>query len=182
MARLILLHGLLAGLVVGGLNCGIVVAFRGHLMGGLGMAVGYLIMLVALSAVFVGVKRYRDVERGGVIRFWPAFGMGLGISAVAGIIYVVAWDIALALSGFDFMAEYTRLTLETMRRDGAEEAEIARTAAEMRAFAVQYQNPLIRWPLTFSELLPVGLLVSLVSAGLLRNPRFLPASQGTVPA
>ena len=47
---------------------------------------GYLVMLVALSLIFVGVKRYRDVECGGVIRFGRAFGLGLGIAAVAGVV------------------------------------------------------------------------------------------------
>jgi hypothetical protein len=45
----------------------------------------------------------------------------------------------------------------------------------MEAFKLQYANPMIRMPMTFAEIFPVGLLVSLVSAGLLRNPRFLPA-------
>jgi hypothetical protein len=38
-----------------------------------------------------------------------------------------------------------------------------------------YDNPLYRLPMTFAEIFPVGLLVTLVSAVLLRNPRFLPA-------
>ena len=52
------------------------------------MVFGYVTMLVALSAVFVAIKRYRDTELGGVIGFWPALGLGLGISVIAGIIYV----------------------------------------------------------------------------------------------
>ena len=54
---------------------------------------GYLVMLVALSMIFVGVKRYRDVECGGVIRFARAFGLGLGIAALAGLIYVAGWEL-----------------------------------------------------------------------------------------
>ena len=40
-------------------------------------------MIVALSVIFLGVKRYRDQELGGVIRFGTAFMLGLGIAAVA---------------------------------------------------------------------------------------------------
>ena len=47
----------------------------------------------------------------------------------------------------------------------------------MRAMAEAYRNPLFRLPMTFVEIFPVGLLIALVSAGLLRNPRFLPARQ-----
>jgi hypothetical protein len=47
--------------------------------------------------------------------------------------------------------------------------------AEMDAFRVQYANPLFRLPMTFAEIFPVGVLVSLISAAILRNPRVLPA-------
>ena len=40
-----------------------------------GIVIGYLTMLVALTAVFLGVKQYRDKFKGGVIRFLPAFGV-----------------------------------------------------------------------------------------------------------
>jgi hypothetical protein len=66
---------------------------------------GYLVMLVALTFIFVGVKRYRDVECGGVIRFAPAFAMGLGIAAAAGVAYVVVWEIYLAITDYAFMDE-----------------------------------------------------------------------------
>ena len=45
----------------------------------------------------------------------------------------------------------------------------------MDAFKIQYADPLFRLPMTFVEIFPVGVLVSLISAGLLRNRRFLPA-------
>jgi Protein of unknown function (DUF4199) len=136
---------------------------------------GYLVMLAALSLIFVGVKRYRDVECGGVIRFGRAFALGLGIAAVAGVIYVIGWEIFLAASGRDFIAEYSTSILDGMRADGATPAAIQAKGAEMREMAVMYRNPLFRMPMTFAEIFPVGLLVALVSAALLRNPRLLPA-------
>jgi hypothetical protein len=135
---------------------------------------GYLVMLVALSLIFVGVKRYRDVERGGVIGFGRAFGLGLGIAVVAGIIYVLGWELYLALSGRDFIADYSAGILKSMRAKGASPAALQAKAAEMRALAVQYRNPLFRLPMTFVEIFPGGVIVALVSAVLLRNPRLLP--------
>ena len=137
--------------------------------------VGYLVMLAALSLIFVGVKRYRDVECGGVIRFARAFGLGLGIAAVASVIYVVGREAYLAVSGRDFMAEYTASLLDGMRAEGASAAAIEAKAAEMRGFAETYRNPPLRMAITFVEIFPVGLLVALASAALLRNPRLLPA-------
>ena len=67
---------------------------------------GYLVMLVALTFIFVGVKRYRDVERGGVIKFGAAFAMGLAIAAAAGVAYVAVWEVYLAMTDYKFMDEY----------------------------------------------------------------------------
>ena len=173
MLKKILFYGLIAGLVAGGALSAIVIGFSesetSH-----SMVVGYLTMLVALTAVFVGIKRYRDVDRGGVIRFWPAFGMGVAMSAVASLLYVVAWEASVAISGIDFAASM----VAQMKVDGASTDERAKFVAEMEQFQVQYANPLFRLPMTFVELFPVGVLVSAVSAGLLRNRRFMAARRG----
>ncbi len=84
---------------------------------------GYLIMLLALSLIFVGVKRYRDQALGGVIKFVPAFLMGLGISAVAGFIYVIGWEITLALTDYAFIDTYANAAIEAERAKGASPAD-----------------------------------------------------------
>lgn len=139
---------------------------------------GYLVMLVALSLILVGVKRYRDVECGGVIRFGRAFGLGVAIAVVAGLIYALVWETYLQVSGYDFMADYTKSILDGMRAEGAAPAAIEAKAAEMNAMAESYKNPLFRIPLTFIEIFPVGFVVALISAALLRNPKMLPARKG----
>ena len=139
------------------------------------MWVTYLIMLMALSLIFVGVKRYRDVDCGGVIRFGGAFRLGLGMAAIAGLIYATGWEIFQAVSGYDFVSEYSASILDRMRAEGASAAAIEAQAAELRGFAESYRSPLFRVPMVFLEIFPVGLLVALVSAGLLRNPKMLPA-------
>lgn len=45
----------------------------------------------------------------------------------------------------------------------------------MQRFRTQYANPLFRMPMTFTEIFPVDVLVSRISAALLRKPGFLPA-------
>ena len=168
-----LIYGGIAGaIIVSVISAGLVFDLPDHLQS---EWFGYLVMLVGLSLIFVGVKRYRDVERGGVIRFLPAFGLGLGIAAVAGIIYVVGWELVLATSQQDFIADYTAGLLRSMQAEGASAAAIQAKAAEMQEMAEAYKNPLFRLPLTFVEIFPVGLVVALVSALILRNPRVLPA-------
>ncbi len=175
MLRTILTYGLIAGVVVG-----TPLFLMGTLMadnpptGAVGMAMGYLTMLIALSAVFVGVKKWRDNELGGVIRFWPAFGLGLAISVVASLIYVLVWEAVLAINGGNFIAEMSARMIEERRAAGASAADLAAFRAQMASMQALYANPFARLAITFSEVFPVGLLVSLLSAALLRNPRFLP--------
>ena len=137
---------------------------------------GYLIMILALSLIFVAVKRLRDREYGGIIGFGPALLAGLGISVVAGVIYVIGWEITLYLSHFAFIDSYGEAMMRQAQARGASAAELARVAAKVEAFRTQYANPLYRLPMTFIEIFPVGVLISLISAALLRNRRFLPAT------
>lgn len=136
---------------------------------------GYLIMLVALSFILMGVKRYRDVERGGVIDFGRALGVGIAIALVAALVYVIAWEGYLALTGYRFMDQYVAGIIKARQAAGVTGAALAREVAELDAMRKSYANPLFRLPMTFVEIAPVGLIVALASAALLRNPRFLPA-------
>ena len=177
MFRKILTYGLIAGLISGTPFFAAIIA-PGYKMGGmLSMVVGYLAMLIALSAIFIAIKRYRDVDRGGVVKFLPALGMGLGISLIAGILYTACWDATLALTHMDFAGGYARAIIADAQARGVTGAALAKVTAEAEAFKTQYANPLYRWPMTFIEIFPVGVLVSLISAALLRNRRFLPARQ-----
>ena len=178
MLRSILKYGLISGLVVGGFEIVTVVTFAGMPPLKYGMLIGYTTMLIALSAVFVGIKQHRDVDRGGVIGFWRGFGVGLGISFIAGIFYVAAWEIVQAMTHMDFAGDYARAIINDEKAKGASAQALAKLSADMETFRRQYADPLFRLPMTFVEIFPVGVLVSLVSAGLLRNSRFLPARRG----
>jgi hypothetical protein len=171
-------YSLIYGGIAGAVAVGIVSAMLGLELTShdeTAMLMTYLVMLIALSLIFVGVKRYRDVECGGVIRCGRAFLLGLGMAAAAGLFYAVGWELFQAASGYDFVGEYSASILERMRAEGASAAAIEAQAAEMRDFAESYRNPLFRVPMVFVEIFPVGLLVALISAALLRNPRVLPA-------
>ena len=175
MRKIILTHGLVGGLIVGTPMLLQGLLLEEHPPVPIAMAIGYATMLIALSTVFLGVKRQRDTVGGGVIKFWPALSMGLAISAVAGVIYVLTWELTQALTGYGFVAEYTDTMVAEKQAAGASAEEIATLRAQMADFAVQYADPLYRLPVTFIEIFPVGVVVSLISAALLRNPRFLPA-------
>jgi peptidoglycan/LPS O-acetylase OafA/YrhL len=173
MWGIILRYGVIAGLIAGLTLSAVVVAANGHPSGNLGMAFGYATMLVAFSSIFVAIKRHRDRDLGGVIGFGRALALGLGISAVAGVIYVAAWEATVAVTHLDFAREYAKAMVDAAVAKGTTGAALAQATAEAEAFRVQYANPLYRLPMTFAEIFPIGVLVSLVSAALLRNPRFL---------
>jgi hypothetical protein len=175
MLRKILSYGALAGLFAGGCLSAMAILLASRGMLEYGEVAGYLTMLIALSAVFVAIKRHRDRALGGVIGFWPAFGLGLGISFVASLFYMASWELAVAVTQVDFATSYSNFLIDQEKAKGASAEAIAKLSAEMEQFKVMYANPLIRLPMTFLEIFPVGLLVSLVSAGLLRNRGFLPA-------
>lgn len=169
MPGMILTFGLAAGILVAVPMC-LMVTYSERGSAAQSYLVGYLTMMLALSLIFVGVKRYRDRVRGGVIGFWPALGMGLGISAVAGVIYVIGWEITLALTDFAFVDTYATATIDAKRASGASPADVSAVVAQMAEFKLQYMNPWFRLPMTFVEIFPVGVLISLISAALLRRP------------
>lgn len=174
MLRKILSYGALVGLFAGGCLSALAITFASHGMLAWGEVAGYLILLIALSAIFVAIKRHRDRDLGGVIGFWPAFGFGLGISAVASLFYTASWELAVAITRIDFATSYANFLIDQEAAKGASAEALAKLRADMEEFKVMYANPLFRLPMTFLEIFPVGVLVSLVSAGLLRIRGFLP--------
>ncbi len=173
--RYSLTYGLLSGAVIAAvITVGLIIGGHGGGIFGT-LWFGYLVMLVALTFIFVGVKRYRDIERGGVIRFFPAFGLGLAIAVCAGVAYVAVWETYLAITNYAFMDSYIAGAIRKLHEGGVIGAELAKQTADLEAMRTSYANPLIRLPMTFLEIFPVGLVVALVSAIPLSFPKFMPA-------
>ncbi len=136
---------------------------------------GFLVTIVALSILFIGIKRYRDRELGGVIKFETAFTFGLGMAVVAGITYVVGWEVYLFATDYTFMENYTAGIVKASEAAGVTGIDLEQKITEMEAMKVRYANPFIRMPMTFFEIFPIALIIVLGSAAALRNSNFLPA-------
>jgi len=170
MLRYGFVYGPLPGLVaIGAIIAGLKLS-GGH-GAGASQWFGYLIMLLALSVIFFATRQYRDQVQGGVIKFGRAFMLGVTISAVAGLFYVLAWEIYLASSGVDFIADFTNTLIDQARASGLAGSELDAEIARLEDMKSQYAKPYIRLPITFAEIFPVGVLVSLVTAAILRAPR-----------
>lgn len=179
MRKIVTVFGLLSGTIVSALMLlGVTLTHGGTFDLDQGMLVGYASMLVALSLVFFGIKAHRDRNLNGAIGFGAAFKVGLSIAFIASLMYGFTWEAYLASqeNGRDaFVDSYTEQYLAELRQQGAPQAEIEQKLQEMAGFKEMYRNPFIRFAMTLAEILPVGVLVALLAAALLRRKEVLPA-------
>ncbi|MDF7817053.1 DUF4199 domain-containing protein [Runella sp. MFBS21] len=134
--------------------------------------VGYAGMVVIFSLIFFGVKNYRDKQLEGLISFGQAFKMGILIATIASIMYVVVWLFYYYLFVPDYLEKYILLVLKETPT-----ADLPAKTKEMENFKEMYKNPFFVVLITFSEVFPVGLVVSLISAFFLKRNNKTAVSQ-----
>lgn len=178
MKRTVLVYGLIAGAIVGAMLLITMPLYKsGTLNFDNGELLGYSTMTIALSLIFFGVKSYRDKNLGGEITFGKALQVGLLIMLVAGVIYSLCWEVSYRQVGDEFTQKMTQHYIDEKKTDGATEAELAEFKKEWESFSELYKNPVIRFGITLMEITPVGVVLSLLSAALLRRKDFLPATE-----
>jgi len=175
MKKIILVYGLIAGTIVGGMLMITMPLYEnGTLRIENGEWVGYSTMVIALSLVFFGVKSYRDNHLQGKITFWNGLKIGLLITLIASLMYATCWEITYNTMKGDFVKQMSDKHIEKLKKEGATEPKLAEEQKKMDDFATMYRNPVIRFAITLVEIAPVGILISLLSASLLRRKEFLP--------
>lgn len=137
---------------------------------------GYAAMIAAFSFIFLGVKNFRDKYNEGVISFSKAFRTGLYISLVASTLYVLAWLVDYYLFVPDFMDSYSAHMIRDARNNGASAAELQKTTEQMAAFKELYKNPLFVVLISYSEVLPVGVIIAVITGLVLKRKRKTPAT------
>lgn len=130
---------------------------------------GYAAMVVVFSLCFFGIRNYRNKHLNGHISFGKAFKVGALIALIASTMYVVGWLFYYYLAVPDFIERYSEHVILCEQQKGSSAAEIAAKSTEMQQFSKMYQNPFFVVLITYSEVLPVGLLVALVSALVLKR-------------
>jgi len=171
MKKNILIYGLISGIIVAVLML-FNVNYISHKDGvdyNTSLLLGYASMLIAFSLVFVGIRNYRDKYNGGVISFGKAFKIGILIVLIASTIYVVAWLIDYYFFMPDFMEKYSAHMIDEMKASGASQVEIDKQTKEMASFGEMYKNPFFNAMMTYVEILPVGLVVTLISSLILKR-------------
>ena len=169
MKKLVLVYGIIAGVVVTGMmafSTGYYCA-RGDFEGG--MIYGYSAMIISFSMIFVGIKSFRDKHNAGTINFGKAFKIGLFISLIASTIYVIGWLINYYLFIPDFMDKYAAAMISKAKSSGMSTDELAKKTADMAQMKEWYKNPLFVILMTYVEILPVGVVVTLISSLILKR-------------
>jgi len=178
MNKIVLTFGLIAGAILSTMML-ITLPFMDKIGFDKGEIVGYTTMVLAFLMVYFGIRSYRDNVAGGSIKFGRALLVGLLITAVAAICYVVTWETIYYKVAPDFGDKYAAYAIEKTKRSGATDAQIALQTKEMMEFKEMYKNPLVNIAFTLLEPLPVGILFTLISAGILsRKRRITGASVG----
>lgn len=167
MKKNIIIYGLIAGIVVSflmlfsiSLN---ITDFN------ISLFIGYASMLIAFSFVFVGIRNYRDKYNEGVISFGKAFKIGIMIVLIASTMYVIAWLIDYSFFVPDYLEKSVAHMLDKLKASGASQIEIDKQTKDMANLAKMYKNPLFNAMMAYVEILPVGLIVTLISSLILKR-------------
>jgi len=140
--------------------------------------IGYGSMVIALSMIFFGIKSYRDNYQNGAIKFSKGLQIGMLITLVASLIYAVAAETFYQIDPEGQTAltsKYADYQINKMKERGASPAAIEQKVKETADMMEMYKNPLLRFVMTLAIILPVGIIVTLISAAILRRKELLPA-------
>jgi|APTNR8051073442_1049403.scaffolds.fasta_scaffold16229_1 uncharacterized membrane protein (DUF373 family) len=129
---------------------------------------GYLIMIVALSMIFIGIKDYKR-KNNNKIDFKSAFLVGLGISAVASLLYVIGWEVYFSINGEQFISDYSNNSIQKLIDSGASTESVNTAKEKLNESMELYRNMPYRIAITTMEIFPIALVITLISSFILRT-------------
>lgn len=168
MKKTVLTFGLISGAIISALMLA-TVPFMHQIGMSRGMVIGYTTMVLAFLLVFFGIRSYRENVGDGRISFGRALSVGLLIMLITCACYVITWEIIYFNFMPDFAEKYAAFLIEDMRAHGASPAELAQKMDEMKKFQAMYSNIFFNVAMTLIEPLPVGLIMTFISALILRR-------------
>ena len=139
------------------------------------MVVGYTTMVLSFMLVFFGIRSYRENIGGGTITFGRAFAVGILITLISSILYVITWEV-MYFGVPSFGEKFMTMCVAHIKNSGASPEAIQTQLNQLKYL----DNPFINAALTFTEPFPVGLIITLVSALILRK-KHRPQTGGSPP-
>jgi hypothetical protein len=180
MKKTILTFGLISGVISSVLMCATIPVLRDSEHGDKGLLIGYTAIVLSFLLVFFGIRSYRDNLANGTISFGRAFSIGICITLISCAFYVITWEILYFNFLHGFMDSYFAAQIQKAQSSPGTTVAIQAKIAAIRHSQQLYENPLVNALYTFIEPFPVGLLITLISAAILRRK---PQSQpGSLPA
>jgi hypothetical protein len=181
MKKTVVTFGLISG-VISSLMMVATVPFADRIGFDKGAIVGYTAIVLSFLLVFFGIRSYRDNVGNGQITFGKAFAVGISITVISCIFYVVTWEILYFNFLPDFMDKYSAYIVEKLKASGASAAAVQVKVQELKKYKELCDNPFFNALMTFIEPFPIGLVITLISAAVLRKkPQSQPA-QSPLPA
>jgi hypothetical protein len=168
MKKTVLTYGLIAGAIISVLMGGSLL-LADKIGSGHSMALGYTIMVASFLLIYFGIRSYRDNTLGGQISFGRAFACGILITLITSVCYVAMWEILYFNFMPHFMDSYFAAEIHKVQSAGLDAATTAAKVAAIQHSQQLYQNPFVNMAYTLMEPLPVGLIITLVSAAILRR-------------
>jgi len=171
MKKNVFVYGLIAGICIATfMSFSIAYCYTKNSFEG-SMLLGYTAMLLSFSLIFVGVKKYRDQQLGGLISFKKALVMALYMALIASTLYVLGWMIAYYAFFPDFMEKLAAYQLSPEKTSQMSSSQVNGIRQQMETFKQWYASPLGVAGATYMEIIPVGLLVSLITAAILKRKK-----------
>jgi hypothetical protein len=168
MKKTVLTFGLIAGVIISVLMDSSLL-LSGKIGSGHSMVIGYTIMVASFMLVYFGIRSYRDNTLAGQISFGRAFACGILIALITTVCYVATWEILYFNFMPHFMDSYFAAQIARIQSSGLDPATTAAQVAAIQRSQQLYQNPFVNMAYTFIEPLPVGILITLISAAVLRR-------------
>jgi Protein of unknown function (DUF4199) len=168
MRKTVLTFGIISGLILSA-EMFATLPFLHKVGQGNALIIGYTTMVLAGLLVFFGIRTYRDNLSSGTLTFARAFAVGILITLIASFFYVATWEIIYHNFMPDFAEKYAVQMVERAKSSGATQQKIDQTAREAKQFVRNYHNPAYNIGMTFIEVFPVFLLITLLSAVILRR-------------
>ncbi len=168
MKKIVLTFGLIAGVIISVLTGGSLL-IADKIGSGHSMALGYTIMVASFLLIYFGVRSYRDNILAGKISFGSAFACGILIALITTVCYVAMWEVLYFNFMPHFMVGYFAAQVQKVQSSGLDPAAAAAQISAIQHSQQLYQNPFVNMAYTFMEPLPVGLIITLVSAMALRR-------------
>ena len=165
MKKTVLTYGLISGVIGAALMLAHVPFMDGSSKG---LIVGYTGIVLSALLIFFGVRSYRENVGNGKISFGRGFAVGILIALISAACYVAAWEVVY-YSNPGIADHVFDNQLEQVKASGVSQEKIGEAVRELESFKKLYANPFANVAFTFVEPFPVGLLMTLISAVILRR-------------